>query len=263
MDVAVVGGSGFTATWPTKGREPWRHRGSVRGSGVLRWCHAPAWSRAATVLFVLLAGLPSMAETATAQSSEGADAAGEAMVLRPGDAIEVNVWPDTELGGEFVVEESGYIHLPYLQEVQAAGMSVDELRQLLRDGYSETMRNPVIQVTPLFEVTVMGEVRQPGTYQVRPTHTLFDVIGMAGGFRREADIERLRVVRPGQVVEYDALRALEEGVDMDAIRLRSGDQILIPHEDDERRFSFRGFIDGVSTAAVLFVAVERISRLWR
>ena len=198
-----------------------------------------------------------------AQSSDPPEATREAMVLRPGDAIEVNVWPDTELGGEFVVEESGYIYLPYLQEVEAAGMSIDELRRLLRDGYGETMRNPVVQVTPLFEVTVMGEVRQPGTYRVRPTHTLFDVIGMAGGFGRGADTERLRVVRPGNVIEYDALRALEEGTDMDVVRLQSGDQILIPHEDDRRRLSFRGFIDGVSTAAVLFVAVERISRLWR
>lgn len=217
----------------------------------------------AAALFIVSTGFVIGAGPLNAQSSDGPEPVREAMVLRPGDAVEVNVWPDTDLGGEFVVEESGYIYLPYLQEVQAAGMSIDELRQRLRDGYGETMRNPVVQVTPVFEVTVMGEVRQPGTYRVRPTHTLFDVIGMAGGFRRGADTERLRVVRPGEVIEYDALRALEEGADLDAVRLRSGDQILIPHEDDRRRFSLRGFIDGVSTAAVLFVAVERMSRLWR
>jgi len=180
------------------------------------------------------------------------------LVLRPGDILRITVWPEQGLGGEFVVEESGFVYLPYLQAVRAAGVSLDELRAELRAGYAETIRNPVVSITPVFRVTVMGEVQRPGVYTVTPTSTLFDVIGLAGGFRIEADQERLRVVRPGQVVEYDALRALEIGENLDAISLRSGDQIVVPRVDPP--FNWRGLLTIIQTVSILAVTWERFTR---
>lgn len=190
--------------------------------------------------------------------AQGGGSQADDLVLRPGDILRITVWPEQGLGGEFVVEESGFVYLPYLQAVQAAGVSIDELRAELRLGYSETIRNPVVSITPVFRVTVMGEVQRPGVYSITPTSTLFDVIGLAGGFRLEADQERLRVVRPGQVVEYDALRALELGENMDAVSLRSGDQVVVPTLDPG--FNWRGALTVIQTISILAVTWERFSR---
>ncbi len=178
------------------------------------------------------------------------------VVLRPGDVLSVRVWPNTEFSGDFAIEESGNIYLPFLQEVRAAGVSINELRRELRSGYSEAMQNPVVTITPQYRVTVTGEVQRPGVYSVTPTHSLFDVIGMAGGFRGTANQERVRVVREGETVEYDALRALETGEGLYAVELRSGDHIVIPRENPPRITWSQAFTM-VRTVSTLFLIWDR------
>jgi hypothetical protein len=80
---------------------------------------------------------------------------------------------------------------------------------------------------------------------------------MAGGFHASANAERLRVVRPGEVIQFDAVRALERGEDLDRIQLRSGDQIVVPQA---RQFEWRNILALVQTVSILFVTYERLFR---
>ena len=180
-------------------------------------------------------------------------------VLRPGDVLNIRVWPSAELSGEFAIEDTGYVHLPLLGAVRAVGVPIDRLREELRQGYAETMRNPVVTVTPMFRVTVTGEVQRPGIQVVTPVNTLFDVIGMAGGFRGGADTENLRIVRPGQVIDFDALRAMETGEGMDVIQLRSGDHIVVPPLRPSR-LTVRNAFEAVRTISTLILLWDRVFR---
>jgi protein involved in polysaccharide export with SLBB domain len=81
---------------------------------------------------------------------------------------------------------------------------------------------------PRFRVSVLGAVQRPGLYYVTPANTLYDVIALAGGFRPEARDDRLRVVRENQVIDVNARRALESGEALSGLRLRSGDQVVVP-----------------------------------
>lgn len=154
-------------------------------------------------------------------------AAADQRTLRPGDSVTITVWPEAELGGEFAIEETGNVYLPVLGEVRAAGVPVGELRVWLREQYRTYLREAVITVTPRFTVGVLGEVVRPGLYTISPTDGLFDVIGMAGGFRQGANEEKIRVVREGEVVSINALRALRSGQGLDPLALQSGDQIIV------------------------------------
>lgn len=180
-------------------------------------------------------------------------------VLRPGDVLRINVWPNTELSGEFTVEEDGYVYLPLLAEVRAAGVSVDDLRTELRRRYGEAQRNPVVTVTPMFRVSVTGAVQRPGIHMITPNTSLLDVIVMAGGFQGGADQENVRIVRPGQVTDYDALRALETGEGMEAIALRSGDHIVVPSRRPPR-LTVRNAFEVVRTASTLLLIWDRFFR---
>jgi polysaccharide biosynthesis/export protein len=193
------------------------------------------------------------------QPTSAAQGARSETVLRPGDVLDIRVWPSAELSGEFSIEDTGLIHLPLLGAVRAVGVPIDQLREELRRGYAETMRNPVVTVTPMFRVTITGEVQRPGIQVVTPNSTLFDVIGMAGGFRATADTENLRVVRPGQVVDYDALRAMETGEGMDVIRLRSGDHIIVPGLRPSR-LTVRNAFEAVRTISTLILLWDRVFR---
>ncbi len=154
--------------------------------------------------------------------------AAETFALRAGDVLSIRIWPDSSLGGEYPIEESGLVYLPGLGAIQAAGVPVPDLRADLRRRYALSMRSPVVTITPRFRVSVLGAIERPGLYQITPANTLYDVIGMAGGFRADARENRLRVVREGQVIAVNAERALESGEALTGFELQSGDQIVVP-----------------------------------
>ncbi len=199
------------------------------------------------------------ANHAVAQSSSAPEPGLSAEpALRPGDMLQISVWPDNSLSGEFAVEETGYVYLPFLGSVQVAGMSLDRLRAQLREGYSEVMKEPVVTVTPVFRVGVLGAVQRPGVQVVNPTHSLLDVITMSGGFASTADAERVRIVRASRVIEIDAQRALEEGADLAELTLQSGDKIVVPQKGSG--FSFRTAFEIVRTLSVTYLLIERVTR---
>ena len=180
------------------------------------------------------------------------------LVLRPGDMVRISVWPNSEWSGEYEIDEAGYAHLPVLGVVPIAGIPISRVREDLRRGYAETTRTPVVNVTPVFSVIVAGAVQRPGVYNASPTSSLFDVIGLAGGFHGSADTERVRIVRPGEVIRYDALRALEHGEGLDAVQLRSGDQIVVPQA--RQPINWRNMLALVQTISLIYVTYDRVTR---
>lgn len=224
-----------------------------RGAGS-RWRRLPG----RLVLASLLALNPWAPGAAVAQegpgSAAGADAGG--FIVRPGDVLQIRVWPDTALSGEFPVEESGLVYLPILGGLEAGGMPLGELRKVLRERYGEAMKAPVVTVTPLFRVSVLGAVQRPGLYQVDPSQTLFDVVSLAGGFREGAREDRIRVIRGDRVLEINAKRALETGEALLGLNLQSGDRIVVP----ERGWNIRP-LDVFYFFQSLAVIVTLLSRL--
>ena len=167
---------------------------------------------------------------ALTMAAAGELAAQEASALRPGDVLRINVWPDVDLSGEFVVEETGIVNLPFLGSVQTSGISVSQLRTQLREGYASGTRNAVVTVMPLYRIGVTGSVRRPGAYLVPPTDGFFDVIATAGGFDLRAKEDQVAVVRSGEVIRLNAREAISTGetLPLDALMLQSGDQIIVP-----------------------------------
>jgi protein involved in polysaccharide export with SLBB domain len=208
-------------------------------------------------LALLLAALPA---TVRAQATEDKARVPSttAPTLRPGDVLRITVWPNSEFGGEFAIEESGLIYLPFIGSVRAAGVPIEQLRAELRAGYGQAMQSPVVTITPAFRVGIQGQVQRPGIYMIAPTNTLFDVIGMAGGFSRDADQERVRIVREGEVVEVNAFRALQEGFGLNSMVLRSGDQIVVPARP--AGFDWRNVLTVIQTVATVALVIDRINR---
>lgn len=201
-------------------------------------------------LSLILSGVPEQAHAQATASST---------ILRAGDVLRINVWPNTELSGEFTIEQDGFVYLPLLAEVRAAGVSVDDLRAELRRRYGEVQRNPVVTVTPMFQVSVTGAVQRPGIHMITPNTSVLDVVVMSGGFQGSADSENVRIVRPGQVTDYDAFRALETGVGMEAIALQSGDHIFVPVVDPPW-LTARTAFEVVRTASTLLLIWDRFFR---
>ena len=168
--------------------------------------------------------------------------------VRAGDRLRIRVWPDSTLSGEFPVEQTGLVNLPVLGEVQADGVSLDQLRSQLRAGYAGAMRNPVVTVVPIFKVSVLGAVVRPGLYEITPTQGFWDVIGLAGGFRDDAKQENLRLMRDEETVEINAETGIGDSGPLFDLSMQSGDRIVVPRGVS---MDMRDVLWGVQTLAVL------------
>ena len=169
-------------------------------------------------LILLLVTLVAVSSSLRAQTPSAPSVA-----LRPGDVISVEVWREEDLTGEFLVNENGDVTLPLLGEIHVVDVPLAQLRDSLIAAYRRELRNPSIVITPLRRIYVLGEVTEPGLYNVDPTISLAGAIAMAGGANTQGDLDNIRVVRgDGQV---------RAGLRMDSqlseADVRSGDQIFV------------------------------------
>ncbi len=172
---------------------------------------------------------------ATAPHSE--DAPGLSHVIQVGDVLEVLVWKNEELSRAVKVQPGGRITLPLLNEVDVAGLTTAQLRARLIERLAEYI--PAAEVSVLvkeargFMVSVMGEVRSPGQYEIQGLRaTVLEALARAGGlseFASPSGIVVLRTDKAGksQRIEFDYKGALrgEEGTNL---TLESGDIVNVP-----------------------------------
>jgi protein involved in polysaccharide export with SLBB domain len=170
-------------------------------------------------LLLLILSLSLLSPPAHAQTAGNAAEA----TLRPGDLIRIAVWREEDLSGDFPVDENGVVVLPMLGSTQVAGIAVGQIRELLLAEYRQQLRNPSIQITPLRRVMVLGEVMQPGLQELDPTISLAGAIALAGGPNPSGTLDRIRVVRDGQVLT----ERVSPAASLNTIDIRSGDQIFV------------------------------------
>jgi polysaccharide export outer membrane protein len=205
--------------------------------------------------FVLPLLLLASAGPVIAQQQQAAPSPASDFVVRAGDVLHIRVWPDETLGGEFPVESTGHVHLPEVGEFLAAGLRLSELRTQLRERYALSMRQPVVSITPIYGVGVLGGVSAPGMYQVDPTMNALDVIIRAGGFTPRARRDDVRILRDGRTITYDAETALATGQTV-PLMLQSGDRIVVP---ERRALSWQNAAAALQFVGTMYLLYDRIA----
>ena len=159
--------------------------------------------------------------------------------------LDIAVWNNAELSRTVPVRPDGRISLPLLHDVQAAGYTPMQLRDSLSTRLAKYVASPsvsvIVQQVHSVKVTVLGEVRTPGRYELKSRSTVLDVLAMAGGMTDYAEQERIVVLRqqgasteqiPFSVVKATARRkpGAPEPPDSGAINfcLIPGDIVLVP-----------------------------------
>ncbi len=156
---------------------------------------------------------------------------------------------------EYIVQTSGYILLPEIGELYVEGLTLDELQNLLIKKYQENIFDPeiTIQLTSFrpLKVTLRGEVNKTGlftlNYEKKSNTTsdslqknpiaprLFDLIKLADGITRNADLSDIQVTRFESIsngagkkrANINLLKLLDEGDQSQNIILHDGDDILV------------------------------------
>lgn len=143
--------------------------------------------------------------------------------LLPGDVVEVQIWREEDLSGQFTVDEAGMVILPLIGQKSVSGISPQDLRDELSEDYAVYLQNPSVNVRLLRRITVAGEVRVPGLYTVDATVSLADLIARAGGLTSDGDANKVTLTRGGQLYSLDLNGATVVG----EAGIRSGDRLLV------------------------------------
>ena len=160
----------------------------------------------------------------TARAAESPVDTAAAQLLRPGDVVQLRIWREPDLSGEYQVDETGTAVFPLLGDMRVTELSPAALKERLVDGYTEYLRDPAIDITLLRRVNVLGSVTRPGLYRVDPTMTVADAIALAGGATPAGDPDKVRLLREGDVLTAKLSRRTR----ISELPIRSGDQFYVP-----------------------------------
>lgn len=116
-----------------------------------------------------------------------------------GDVLDVFVWRNPDLSRQLPVRPDGLISLPLVGEVQAAGLTAEELQGQLSGRLADFIQQPTVTVTVTeirsLVVYVLGNVNSPGTVVMDRNLTTLQAIAMAGGLNEFADRNDIVVLR--------------------------------------------------------------------
>src|SRR3989441_8013766 len=170
--------------------------------------------------------------------------------LGPGDNLVLILTGDVELTYSLPVTREGFILIPQVGQVHVANLTLDQLRDVLytrlgrvysgvRRGANATTRFDVtVANVRANQVYVVGEVSQPGAYQISSLGTVFTALYAAGGVTERAKLRGVEGQRLGKTVAtLDLYDYLLRGNTRNDIRLETGDVIFVPIHESRVRVS--------------------------
>lgn len=198
-------------------------------------------------------------------------------VIQPDDLLDITVFAknvdatrifnqESNKIGEhtYLVDENGYIEYPVLGRIKMAGLTRNEAIQYLKGMLSKEILDPGVAIKIVnFKITVLGEVKNPGSYTVdNEKVTLLDALGMAGDLTINGVRENVMVIREeaGQRHFYKVNLTSTDLFNLPAFYLMQNDVIYV--EPDQHKINTKssaykdvGIIVSIATFMLTFVAL--------
>lgn len=159
--------------------------------------------------------------------------AGPDYVLGPGDGVSIDIWGGVAQRLQRVVDPSGRLALPEVGTVEVAGRTLGDVQHVvqaaLRTQFHDVEADVSLSRIRSVRVYVVGEVENPGPYDISSLSTPLNALYAAGGPTSRGSLRHLRLYRGQQLVqEIDAYDLLLHGVHGDVAKIQSGDTIQVP-----------------------------------
>jgi polysaccharide export outer membrane protein len=178
--------------------------------------------------------------------------------VSPNDVIDFEVYGVPELKKTLRVSSSGVITLPLVGTLSVAGLTGQQIEQMIAAAYGEKyLQNPQVSVYikefTVRRVTVEGAVAKPGIYPVTGDLTLLRAIALAGGGGSYANLSEIMLYRKGSegqqpVQQTFNLEAIRDGKEADPVVI--ADDVIVVKRSAARtalRDSlFRDIIDAIN-----------------
>ncbi|MGB0850587.1 MAG: polysaccharide biosynthesis/export family protein [Bacteroidia bacterium] len=193
--------------------------------------------------------------------------------IKEDDKITISLWGQDDLsvgstygiynanevyGRYLMVDAEGNVEIPKIGTMNIDSMTLIELKDTLRTLYGEWIKKPIVDVKILNrDITIMGEVRDPGVYDVDKNHnSLFKMLALSGGLKEYANLRYVKVFRqegPHVRVATLNLKEYNDYISQN-IQLIPGDIVVVPskkYKEFDRRISvIIPFTSAITSAAI-------------
>ena len=201
---------------------------------MLRPCR---WTLIATLVILALTtwGLGPASTLAAEPASRPAPEQGD-YLIGPEDVLDISVWNNAAISRTVPVRPDGKVSLPLLNDVQAAGLTPMQLRDVLIKKLTEYMPTPEVSVivreVHSFKVSVIGEVKRPGRHELKSRATVLDVLAMAEGLGEFAARGRIVILRHAgntlKRIPFNYNKVVSADGELENFALLPGDIIVVP-----------------------------------
>jgi polysaccharide export outer membrane protein len=157
--------------------------------------------------------------------------------IGPENALLINVYygRDKNLERKVRVSADGFITFPLLGKIEVVGLTVSELANkltyLLGEDY---LVNPQVSVfiEEYSTVSILGQVNDPGSFEIKGKLTVVELISMAGGFTKIADTNNVKVIRTAdngskRTIPVRVNDIINKGKEESDIRLKPNDIVTV------------------------------------
>ena len=203
----------------------------------------------AVVAVLCICVIPQVEVNATSPESQSKPAAGKPAgnvsstvplpsdyVIGPEDVLGIVFWRDADMSAEVTVRPDGMITLPLVNDIRAAGLTPEQLREQVTAAASKYVADPnvavVVKGLNSRKVFITGQVMKPGPYPLTSPTTVVQLIAMAGGLQEFADSEKIVIMRTENgkpvVRRFNYKEILRNKNLTQNLELRPGDTVLVP-----------------------------------
>lgn len=159
-------------------------------------------------------------------------------ILKPGDKINIfiNALPDLESAYEVRVD--GGIYHPIVGQLQASGRTIEDLKTEFHTRLSKELKRPEfrlgLQQLSLHQLSVLGEAKNQGSYEMGVGSTALDLLARAGGLGEKADRDRAIILRGDKQIEISLEPVENQGLTQmqpgDVLYIQTGSQVSVAGE---------------------------------
>lgn len=156
--------------------------------------------------------------------------------LGAGDVLNVFIWKHKELSILVTVRPDGKINYPLIGEIEARGLTLGELEERINKQLKQHIQDPqvtvILEATHSFRIFVLGEVMQPGVFDLKGPVTVIQALAMARGLTTFASRSKIFIENPGRIGEqriaFNYAKFLQGDDTSQNIVLRPGDTVIVP-----------------------------------
>lgn len=157
-------------------------------------------------------------------------------ILGVGDEIELTVYRHDDLNKKARIPSGGFNTFPLIGKIQTNGVSIHQLQEKITEALSGYLVDPQISLEVSsfkgHKIFILGEVNNPGVYQIDTPTTIIEAIAKAGGYTLDGKYSSVVLVRGGPEKSYlkrlDLKKTFAQGDLSQNVLLKTGDVVYVP-----------------------------------